>query len=241
MSGLEDFLGVMAQSESGDWNDEELLAAIIGRWKENWFTGYEYTGKDPERFTGAPLPFDRMQSAGMLAAGTYVGNLFTACHGHNYELVEHELAMKEVLQSDREGGLCIYISVLLRALLIKMGVAPAADVQLVQGYYKHALREDFPFEWGKFHSGLHAWVAVGDSVLDCSIGQEEMFFDFKDKPFIFGPVPEGLELVGYRELSRVADRYARRYAKRAGLTIDVWAQKHAVAAIEYAKKGLADA
>lgn len=214
-------------------NIEDILPFIIKNWEEKWITGYDYKRATPEVFNGAAFPFDPLDRAELIRCFLYVEKIFA----ESYEGDPHtlpELARQEVARSERAGGLCIYLSVLLHCLLMESKIAGPEEIRLVQGYHSHELRKDFPFEWGKWHSGLHSWLVWGDIVLDVSIRQEEQFFDFKGRPYILGKVPDGLDLVGFREPKKTPMKYARRYAKESGLQLDAWIRQHVMASCDVA-------
>ncbi|MBG9733296.1 hypothetical protein [Paenibacillus alvei] len=79
---------------------------------------------------------------------------------------------------------------------------------------------------GKTQYGLHAWLELQGAILDIAIKQEEQFFEFEEKPFIIGKVPEGLELIGYREVTKTAKDYARTATKSNGMKYNDWIAMH---------------
>lgn len=83
---------------------------------------------------------------------------------------------------------------------------------------------------GKTQYELHVWLELRGAILDIAIKQEEQFFEFKEKPFITGKVPEGLELIGYREVTKTAKDYARTAAKSNGMKYNDWIAMHSRAA-----------
>lgn len=225
----------------------EINKAIYKAYKDDHFAGYDYRKHKPKIFTGAALPRSITSNDYFQSSINYVANIYEYIR-HNGagifiggleavpELKEYsKMLAKEAVDIERAGELCIYCSVLLYSLL-KVSCHICKDhLKYVQGCYKHPLREDFPsfIPFSSTQIGLHAWVVIGESVLDLTIGQEDYFFDFRGElPYIAGKVPEGLDLIGHEELDIVVQKYVKKYAAAAGIDADLWILKHRIASLQ---------
>lgn len=130
-----------------------------------------------------------------------------------------------------EGVLCIYASVLAYNLYRHFDIFTTNNMKFVQGYYFHNVNIDNPIVklMGDEHIGLHAWLVVnGGAVLDFTINQEEMFFDFKQPcgNVFLGPVSKGMYLKGGIESAKIVSKWTAAICKQSGVSEEEWIQKH---------------
>lgn len=196
--------------------------------KEKWKTGFNYSKATPVHFLGESL--GELEKSPMLQKNIYYCLLlyqYSAYLDKGEDL--NDIAKKEVTKWECDGGLCIYLSALLYSLLIHDKLCNENEIRYCQGLYRHECRTDNILGqfFGKNQYGLHAWLELNSgAILDIAIKQEEQFFEFKERPYITGKVPEGLELIGFREVTKTAKDYARMAAKSSGMKYNDWIDMH---------------
>lgn len=205
----------------------ESKEEIFNYFNTHRITSFDYENGTPESFKGSMLDDDLARNPFLQKNLYYIMNIQDYIqYPKGNELPE--MTVKEATRWDKDGGQCIYLSALLYCLLVNDKVVSPEDIHLCQGYYEHDCREDnlIGMMMGETHVGLHAWLELKGSIIDISIAQEHEFFDFKDKPFILGEVPEGMNLIGFRETNNTAKNYCRRIAKESGTVYLDWIKFH---------------
>lgn len=212
---------------------EDGIKKVSKMFGEKWSTGFNYDKAEPIFFKGNPLDYSILRNAFFQKNLYYISRLFEFIDFHkSYDGEDlSELEKKEMIKWEKNRGQCIYFSVLLYSLLVYDKVLHESEISYCQGMYKHDCRADNPLGrmiFGEEHAGLHAWIEANGGIIDISIGQEEQFFDFGEKPFILGEVPNGFDLVGFRETTKTVKDYARNIAKDAGMKYETWLQYHSI-------------
>lgn len=220
--------------EMSGYNDKSEALELAKTWfKDNWKTSSDYQISDPKTFKGAPLPEELRKNVHFKSGIYYISFLYEIVSAYRkHDPLIPDSIIKELFWWEKRGGQCIYLSALLYALFLEGRVAKEQDMQFCQGVHMHKCREDNPIGlmMGKEHAGLHAWITVKDAVIDISIRQEELFFDFKGTPIVAGEAPEGLNYYGFVETKDVAKGYCRDSAKEAGTYYLDWIKEHRLVA-----------
>lgn len=215
---------------------EDIVPYVVEKFEQKWKQGYKYEAATVQRYTGGPQPFSTIIGC----VETYCSQAAGVFHSQNVLPVPKQLK-DEVMDWEDAGGFCIYLSVLACCLLDRLGTYKPGDIKLIQGFYKHDLRADWPdfIPWGPVQTGIHAFLTLGDAVFDFTIKvQEGEFFDFgtdDQLPFLCGPVPDGFELWGWPEDFKTVKEYARQIARKGGLNYYDWINGHCKAALEMAQ------
>jgi hypothetical protein len=216
-------------------NPKYLNKYVYTRYKRLGFVGFDYTKRDPIIFKTNPLPEKALKERKKLMI--YIGHilntyetLFTDDYSHLDDWIKDE-----VIQWEKEGIICVFMSVLLYNLLVDEGIFNRHELNLVQGFYIHGSkgsRADTLFDslgvgglWEN-HAGLHAFLSARGSVIDTTINQERDFFDFGDKPFVVSDIPEGLTLGGQIEDTKTIRKYTKMFARFSGMEVDEWIKEH---------------
>lgn len=221
-----------------DCTHQDVIKRVYKTFKEDFRATYDYIKSPVKKYTGDPLHKDLRKSLEYQAYALYcytIGNWILDNGDINLsDSIANEIKYYEF----EKGGSCIYNAALFINLLVDSGLVPPNNIKLIQGYYRHELREDFPsfIPFGKNHYGMHCWTLIKKSVIDfCIIPQEEKFFDFKDKIFLDGVVPDGLNYYGYEESFEVAKEYCKDFAKYSKLDYREWILNHRLKAMEYSQ------
>jgi hypothetical protein len=216
---------------------KELGAFTASILKKEWITKVK-NGNDFTDFYGSEIPMETLKNPFFQFITRYIGSMFDDTEFNSFD--HRTMATEEIVKSDHDGGLCIYMSVLAYTLFMEFEVFKENQLYLVQGYYQHDAREDNPFAtiFGSNQAGVHAWLNIKNAVYDLSIGQEKSVFDFKGTPFILGKVPEGMTFRGYIEPRKVVKDYQEKYSKAQGMTFKEWALQHKLLFVEFAEKKL---
>lgn len=164
---------------------------------------------------------------------TTYGAYVTYIYDNWEEIVQcknHKHLNNELIYIEQEGIACIYTSVLLYMMLKKQSEDLVQDINLIQGFYHHLLREDF-FSFipmNKNQQGLHCWLSYKSLIIDCSaVKQNKMFFEF-DNALLVGFAPNGFELYGYKETEETILKYAEIFSKISFNSIDEWVMSHLI-------------
>ena len=207
-------------------SENEIMQKFYEVFKEKWFVSYDYVKTAPIHFKSKDI--DIKLNHNFTEALHYCNSTSYKICNYDFEVM-HKVLRKEVEHYEMIGGSCIYNAVLLYNLLIHNKVCDPEDLNLVQGYYKHKVREDYPLAsiFGKTHRGLHTWLSYKGAVIDCMIAsQEGKFFDFGDIPIILGIMPEGFELIGYEEPYETVKKYTKQIIKNSRIGYKSWIEIH---------------
>jgi len=208
-------------------NREDIIRLIDISF-ERFNKSYHYeTGREIESKSKA-LPEKFINNKTFMQHIHYGQTLALSYLNDNFNELDTKLK-NEITAAEEEGGLCIYVSIVLYCLLIESRLVNIKDIDYMQGYYKHELRKDFPLfiPFGKNHLGLHSFLKVKGSTIDvCIVPQEQMFFDFGDEDIILGNIPDGLELIGFKESFGTVMEYVKKYTEKADLTYNQWIRYH---------------
>jgi hypothetical protein len=199
---------------------------IIIYQKKNWFSQVK-SSSDFSLYKGDSIPISISGNPQFLWVITYISELYESVAQYGIENLPSDL-IDEVIHFEREGKLCVYLSILTYTLLMYHGIANEREMKYVQGYYQHKTEAT---NWiarslGDEHAGSHAWITIGKAVIDISIKQEEMFFRFDGYPVILGQVPPGLILKGFSEPKKTANKFIEQIVKRRKLSFEEWVNEH---------------
>lgn len=141
-----------------------------------------------------------------------------------------KMLKEEIIYHDEKGDLCLFISFVARALFEALHVFGHRKIRIIQGFYKHELRKDFPniIPMGKIQSGIHSFLEVEGCIIDLSlVYQIKDFFEFAPGDlFIYGRVPKGLELYGWEIPEIGIDKYFIDVAHSHNLSMGEYMHKH---------------
>lgn len=216
--------------------DFEITDNVIEYFDEKWFTSYQYTKENLKPFRGDNLSKLIKIHPGFIASMAYVGQLAERLINHDLKGID-SVVMKELNHWDDKGGYCIYISILHYCLIRELVPIDADRVKFIQGYYKHPVQGLFKrfIPESMNQAGLHAYLTIDNAVVDFSIIQEAVCFDFPDGAYILGKVPELMELYGWEESHETVLKYAREIGMGSGMTYKEWITFHKIKAIDFAK------
>jgi hypothetical protein len=159
----------------------------------------------------------------------YADKLFRYIHmrEEKYELFMNEKLMNQLIHYDGEGGMCIYLSVVLYCLLYKAGYSEKS-LGYWQGYYSAPMTQPVYKMLTKMEmtKGIHAFLTLDGTLIDMTIGQIEDRYVFEGHYFILGQELEGVEHFGFRETHDIVKEYARNFAKEVSMTYYEWVNAH---------------
>ncbi|MDH6674252.1 hypothetical protein M2277_004944 [Paenibacillus sp. LBL] len=207
---------------------ESGIQLVKSMYNEKFITSFDYESKEMERFKGLKLNGSLASNIDFISSLSYIGFLFEIIRDWNPTGTDlPKPILDELFEWEKNGGQCIYLSFLLYALLRNDGISDS-NITYCQGMYWHKCRDDNPLGklLGENQSGLHAWLEVKGAIVDISIGQEEQFFDFKGPAMVLGELPSGLDYYGFRESKSTPKEYARKAARKMGLTYVEWVSTH---------------
>jgi len=219
-------------STNNDIPIEDMIAFIKKSYSENWKTGYDYSNIEPKEFKSMNIDSRFSKEIYAPVFISYIYKLFRYLSTGNSDGID-EWAIKEFEEWEIKGGNCIYLSVLLYSLL-RHGCKICPDcIKYVQGFYRHEIRSDYPsfLPWNGQHNGLHAWITVNGAIIDISIMQQELFFDFKHNLMVFGEIPEGLIYMGFEETDDTVKSYLKDILEFSKMPYELWIRKHQLNAL----------
>jgi len=223
---------------TSDLSDEELVDFAAGIFKSNWKTSYDYQKTDPIIFQSLPIDGKILKHTDFMSSAVYISELTQKALSYRWNEIEG-LAGKELKAWDAKGGLCIYLSILHFCLLLESKAVREDELCMVQGFYRHPTHGILSiFSNLAIQSGVHAFISVQGAVVDFSIQQEASTFDFGEKEFIIGDIPDEMEMVGWTEGKHLVKQYAREIARSSGLNYFEWIEQHKINSYKLASKEL---
>lgn len=188
-----------------------------------WIQSYIYDKEDAVQFQTTSAPSTEKEELFRIYF-YYMSLLFEELFDNQAKFVTSSTIRKELTHWNEEGGLCIYLSVLLYGLLEQDDVFDTDDLKLVQGY--NAYRSNNPFVQALFNNpellNFHVWLAFNGSVIDISVAQERESYQFGDTQFILGEIPVGFEMVGFIENKETVNKYMEKFSSRMNMSVNEW-------------------
>ncbi|MGD6955481.1 hypothetical protein ACQCWI_28245 [Bacillus thuringiensis] len=209
--------------------------------KKEWLTSYDYQKQKPIHYQSQQAP-EHLFTAQTIKPILYLTKLTHAALYEDHSLVssflkKEDTAWKEVLKHNKNGGLCIYASVLLYYLLLESKEISKNRLSFMQGYYHH----EFPdqhllknmYQNGAF--GLHSYILFEEYVIDTTIHQVAFnFYPGEHKEFNFiGETTGGINLYGFKETNKTVHKYAKKFARDSNMIIEEWIEYHQSKMNEY--------
>lgn len=205
---------------------QQKITHVMDTVKNKWFHSYPYTESNAIEFT-AKSPSSLEDSEFFRMHAFYINLLFLSLTESN-SLIENKDALEEVAYWDSKGGLCIYLSILLYALLLEDKVTNRHDLRYIQGFtfYQstNPLWKMLSLETSMLN--FHSWLSYKNSVLDFSIGQEQGFIQLGHRSYIIGDIPESITMVGWKESQDIVEKYVKLFADKQGVSKNQWILKH---------------
>lgn len=218
--------------------DEELAEFAAEIFKSKWKTSYDYQSTDPIKFQSLPIDEKILKHTDFMSAAIYISELTQKALSYRWNEIEG-LARKELKAWDANGGLCIYLSILHFCLLLESKAVKEDELCLVQGFYRHPTHGILSiFTNLEMQCGVHSFISVQGAVVDFSIQQEESTFEFGERNFVIGDIPDEMEMVGWTEGKYLVKQYAREIARSSGLNYFEWIEQHQVNSYKLARKEL---
>lgn len=213
---------------------------VLFHLKKNWDSKIR-NNKEFDTYKGKTLKKEVVRHPNFIKVLIYIGELFQASEwdqrASKFKEFDERIG-KELTKWEKEGELCLHLTVISYSLFEKYGVLTDKEMKLVQGYYFHEARKDSPLAMAlaNIHIGIHSWLSVGGAVIDLTIGQEREFFDFQGMDMIVGEVPEGMTLKGFQEPKKVVSKHIKRYASFLNMTVEEYIDFHDQQAIALLQK-----
>lgn len=220
-----------------DCSEETLIKFVSKIFKEKWNTSFDYQTIEPIHFETNDLPIKIMADEKFMAYCLYISELIDKMLDFDFQSIKPEWIRKEIMSWDQKGGLCIYLAVLHYCLIYQTGILDESRLKFIQGFYNHPTTEQISmlfFGDKSNQSGLHAFLAIDNCVVDFAIKQEACVFDFGDHQFILGQIPSMMKLGGWQEDLSIVKKYAREIAKSSDMTYIEWIKKHMLVAYDSA-------
>lgn len=226
---LENYFDVLKNSEtsSESFPIEKVIEFTAERFKKEYKTSYEYTKDNIISYSSKELNKILESESSFAVSINYISTLFDYLLTGNTHDISNDV-LDEVTEWEIKGASCTYFSVLLYYLITIQNVACKDCVKLVQGFYRHEIRNDYPtfYPWAGQHNGIHSWITIQNSIIDIAIKQQERFFDFKGKPYVMGEIPEGLIYMGWEESKDTALLYLNDILKFSKKNLHEWFNMH---------------
>jgi len=210
---------------------KRFIDDLIEKFNQEWKTGYTYTADNLEKFESADcthLEDLQITKDSLLYVQALVKMAIRHLSPSDFPTLfkDETIAYDEVTDWNDSGGLCIYTSVLLYYLLKEEGYGKN-QLKYVQGYYTHQTQTQIAQLFYKDITGLHSFVTWKGYVLDASILQLEDYYGTdQNNLFTIGEFADGTQYYGWVEEKTTPYKYAKRMAKKQGLSLDDWIQYH---------------
>ena len=224
---------IVIEFDTGPFDEEELKATIAKKFMEKWKTSHDYFKVRPVEFSSNEMDKKVLMHSEFMPICYYATFLMEKMLEFNFTAIRDDVR-QEILEWDGNGGLCLYVSILVYCLMIDRKIVAPERLKLVQGYYIHPTYGILSiFDNMKIQSGLHAFLLLDEKiVIDLTINQEACVFDFKGYDFILGELPEEMRLAGWCEGKNLVKEYAREIARGKGLYYFDWLENHFVYALD---------
>lgn len=208
-------------------SSEEIIAKINDIVKDNWISSYNYSIHNAIEFKSQMIPNQTYEDTHFKISCLYVNLLFNSLL-QDIDLFEDKTILKEVSDWDENGGLCIYLSVVLYTLLIEFKVCNRNNLRLIQGFTKYTPTHPIftLISNSATMINFHSWLSYKGSVLDFSIGQEEKNINVLKESFIIGKITEEIEYKGFKENHKTVEKYIEMYARRLNMSSSEWKLNH---------------
>lgn len=221
-----DPLGAMALPENATEND--IIREIDKLVKRKWVQSKTYTPDDFVVFSSKEIAPAILESPLFIKNVLYVDNLYRTLSKVQYYDISKRIE-DEISQWDDDGGLCIYLSVVMYWLFFFDKLCKKENMNLVQGFVRYP-----PSPFAKMFNpsdtlltSFHSWLSVNDCVIDLSIRQEAGFFDFKNSsPIILGKLPEDLIMKGIKEPENTVLVYTAKILNKYNMDFTDWLKEH---------------
>lgn len=226
---------------TGDLSFEDKIDHVQETISTNWLQSYHYDKENAMKFQTTSIPPVKETELFRIYL-SYMTLLFEELIERQSKFITNPTIKEELSHWDKEGGLCIYMSVLLYGLLKKDDVLASEDLKLVQGY--NSYRSNNPlFEalFGCNHTQLlnfHVWLSYRGAVIDISVAQERVSYQFGDTPYILGEIPDGFEMVGFLEDEETIKKYMEKFSSRIGMSVDEWLLHHKAHGLTSVRKAI---
>lgn len=220
-----------SQKISKEFNLQEVKDVTIKFISENWIIGIDKEKIHWLDFNSKinSIKLMEMMNETLYQNYRYVTMLYDGIENASTSDEDLKLLGNEICYIEEEGIACIYTSVLLYMLIRKSDKRLVKDINFIQGFFHHLLRDDFYsfIPMSKHQQGVHSFLSYKNSlVIDCSaVKQNQAFFEF-DIPVIFGNKPIEFELYGYEESKETIFKYASKFSKINFNSIDEWVEYH---------------
>ncbi|MEB9506423.1 hypothetical protein P4J13_21045 [Bacillus anthracis] len=218
-----------------------VIKNISSVFKKKWLTSYDYKKQKPIHYQSQQAP-GHLFTAQTIKPVLYLTKLTHAALYEDHNLVasflkKDDFAWKEVLKHNKNGGLCIYASVLLYYLLLASNEISKNKLSFMQGYYHHEFHDQHILK--NMHQnglfGLHSYILFDGYIIDTTIHQ--IAFDFypgEHREFNFiGETTGGINLYGFKETNKTVHKYAKRFARESNMTVEEWIDYHTSTMNEY--------
>lgn len=218
-------------------SQKEVIKLVNDMFKQHWYRDYSYIKQRPKEMQSSKIP-QQIKTKHFVDLFYYLNYLVdTTTHGFTFQHIENDQVRKEVQHWEREGGYCIYMSILFYGLVTKLGWLDKAEIAYYQGYYdfkgNQALAAFIPaFER---QIGVHAWLCINNSVIDLTANQNANTFDgqISKMDIILGEYNKGYKLVGYKETDTTIAWYMQQFSGFVGMTVEEWLDFHCQQALEF--------
>ncbi len=219
---------------------KRFINDLIDKFNKEWRTGYRYNPNDLKTFESKDcthLPDLQITKSSLLYVQSLVKMAIRHLSPSDFPTLfrEESIAYDEVTDWNDRGGLCIYASVLLYYLLREEGYGNN-QVKYVQGYFTHETQTQIAQLFYKDIAGLHSFITWKGYVLDPSILQLEDYYGTdQNNLFTIGEFAPGTQYFGWEEEKTTPYQYAKRMAKKQGLSLEDWINYHKEKEAEFAK------
>lgn len=230
-----DDLRVSASALSKEERIEHVQETVLSKWVQS----YVYHKGNAVDFQSTPPPSAKQEGLFQIYL-FYMTLLFEELLHRESTFITDTTIKEELSHWDDEGGLCIYMSVLLYGLIEQDDVLDVDDLMLVQGY--NAYQSNNPFVQAIFNNpefiNFHVWLSYKGSVIDISVAQERESYQFEGKEYILGEIPEGFKMVGFIETKETVHKYMENFSSRIGMSVNEWLLFHKTHGLKSVKKAL---
>lgn len=218
-----------AELTDKDLKEELFEKQVFELFKMKWRTTFEGDYTKLQQVHSTAMDKKHLMNPAFEGIMLYGDHLFRYAHWDDEasETLLEPAIRKQMKDYAANGGLCIYISIVIYCMLHQEGFTEE-QLRYWQGYYDAAVNQPFYEKLTDLErtKGLHAFLTLEDSIIDLTLGQLESLFVFQKHYFVLGDPIEGIDHYGYCEPHATVKAYARSFAKELGMTYYEWILMH---------------
>lgn len=228
---LENSRDIFIKNETNEVDAKILIDKIF---KENWFTGYDYSQTTIKKFKSSARDI-LINNFELVSVALYIRIIVNAyndiyTNNDNNFFKQFPFIKKEIETYVDKGGLCIYISVLATTLLNE--ISRTKDYKYIQGYCEYKIDKTAGINvllHGQLNQviQLHSFISKNNNIYDFSFYIDNAtFLNLDDSDILCEYDDKKINFYGYEETDETLEKYCEDIANISKLGSKRWITRH---------------